>query len=816
MKIGFILDSVDNGTIVLPEFQRGYVWTRDQVKGLVQSLYQRFPVGGLLIWNTKAETTDLRGSEVEGSTTVKLLLDGQQRVTSLYGVMRGKPPQFFEDPERQKSFTGLHFHLDREAFEFYKPSTMSDDRRWINVTELMASGPEKFTESLSEIDGMTMAQLSTYVNRVQKLYGIREVELYDENISGDDMTVDVVVDIFNRVNSGGTKLSKGDLALARICAIRPPAREELRDAIEGWRHAGFEFSLEWLLRCVNVVVTREARFEAMRNVSSEDFGVGLKKAQQAIDFTLNLLSTRLGLDHDRVLMGRYGIPAMVQYVADAGGSVTDVQTQNDLLYWYIQQAMWGRYSGSTETVLARDLSAIANGGLDGLITELARSRGTLEVRPEDFDTQTVGSRFYPVLYLLTRVNDSKDLCTGMPLSANLLGKGSKLEVHHTFPKKVLYDAGFDRRQVNAVGNFAFLTGDCNRKLGMRAPTDYFAEVDEAHPGALESQWISADRTIWEVDRYLDYLTDRRQRLAAATNAFLSELRSGSTVEVKGSSGGVDESAEDEGGALGWLAPWCDSLGLARPSVPAEIVDPDSGEPLVYADAGWLDGMQTGRTERVALVLQPDAETEARLGALGFRFFTSERELHGYVEELLNVDLDGDGVVGGSDAPVGTAVLPAGSAQTFYVNYGGGLGREWEDARRYSFISAGGGEQYSRPLRKLSVGDELLVYLPGHGYGGVAIVTRPMVRFDDAVVDVDGRVERLADQPLEGPYEHNVDEADPHEYVVGVRWLNTCSEHEAFYEPGLFANPATVVSMRSESDRHQVTIQRVRAHFGVGP
>ena len=163
MKIGYILDSVDNGTIVLPEFQRGYVWSRDQVKGLMQSLYQRFPVGGLLIWNTQADTTDLRGADVPGSTTVKLLLDGQQRVTSLYGVMRGAPPRFFEDPERTKSFTGLHFHLERETFEFYRPSAMADDRRWISVTDLMLSGPEQFTEGFGEIEGMTQPQLIDYV-----------------------------------------------------------------------------------------------------------------------------------------------------------------------------------------------------------------------------------------------------------------------------------------------------------------------------------------------------------------------------------------------------------------------------------------------------------------------------------------------------------------------------------------------------------------------------------------------------------------------------------------------------------------------------
>lgn len=651
MKINFILDSIDHGTIVLPEFQRGYVWSRDQVKGLVQSLYQRFPVGGLLIWNTRADTTHLRGPAGSASDPVKLLLDGQQRVTSLYGVIRGTPPPFFEDAERVRAFTGLHFHLEREVFEFYRPTTMADDPLWTSVTDLMRTGPETVTESLGGLDGLAHRKLVAYVNRLQRLYGIREIDLHDENISGDQMTVDVVVDIFNRVNSGGTKLSKGDLALARICAIRPEAREDLRAAIARWRHAGFDFTLDWFLRCINVVVTGEARFEALKNVSAEDFGVGMKKAAHAIDFLLNLLSTRLGLDHDRVLLGRYGIPAMVRLVTDKGGSLTDATEQNDLLFWYVHQAAWGRYSGSTETMLDRDLAAIDAGGIEGLIRELEQFRGSLTVRPEDFDTQTVGSRFYPILYMLTRVNDARDFVTGMPLSAHLLGKGSRLEVHHLFPKAVLYEAGYDRKQVNAVANFAFLTGESNRTLGKRAPTDYFPKVAGNHAGALDSQWITSNPDLWRVEGYPEFLADRRSKLAAAANDLLDHLRSGSgTTEVLGTSGGVEDTT-DHGDDLSALGDWCASLGLARPVAPAEITEPETGEVLVYADAAWSDGMQVGRSEKVALVLERDEETEARLGELGYRFFTTQQALHHYVEELLNIDIDDDGVIGSTDDAV---------------------------------------------------------------------------------------------------------------------------------------------------------------------
>ena len=818
MKISYILDSVDNGAVVLPEFQRGYVWTRDQVKGLMQSLYQRYPVGGLLIWNTSADTTELRGGAPSGSETVKLLLDGQQRVTSLYGVLRGRPPQFFEDPEKAKAFTGLHFHLDRETFEFYKPSTMAGDPLWVSVTDLMLQGPEDITELLSDIEGLSNRQFGIFVNRLQRLHGIRDLDVHDENISGDQMTVDVVVDIFNRVNSGGTKLSKGDLALARICALRPAARDELRGAIARWADAGFEFSFDWFLRCVNVVVTGEAKFEAMKSVSSEDFGVGLKRAEQAVDFVLNLLATRLGLDHGRVLMGHYGIPALVRLVVDQGGSITDAALQNNVLFWYVHQAAWGRYSASTETMLDRDLGAIEEDGIEGLIRELERWRGPLVVRPEDFDTQTVGSRFYPVLYMLTRVHDAQDLVSGLPLSAHLLGKGSKLEVHHAFPKARLYEAGYAKKTVNAVANFAFLTGDSNRKLGMRAPVDYFTEVEAEHAGVLASQWITDDRTLWEIDSYPQFLAERRRRLAAVTNAFLVSLRSGQqTADVQGVGSGVEDTDDD---ALGALSEWCASLGLARPDYPAEIVDPDTGEPLVYADAAWIEGMQVERSEKVALLLDRDQEAEARLGELGFRFFIGQRALRTYVEELLNADLDGDGLVGEHDADVAASAKASpqrpsdrSDARTWYVNFGDEATRSWSDARRYGFVSAGGGHWYSKPLQKLRPGDTVLAYLPGRGYAGIGTVTRRAVPFEEAIVDVDGAAVRLGDQALGGPYSHHpVDDEDEREFVVSVAWDVTVDGADAYKEVGLFSNQATTVEMKPSVERHAWTLEAVPARL----
>lgn len=98
MHLSTILDQIDMGGIALPQFQRGYVWNREQVRKLMASLYQGHPVGSLLVWDTRTEqvTSQIKGGGPIRQGLVKLLLDGQQRITSLYGIIRGKAPKFME------------------------------------------------------------------------------------------------------------------------------------------------------------------------------------------------------------------------------------------------------------------------------------------------------------------------------------------------------------------------------------------------------------------------------------------------------------------------------------------------------------------------------------------------------------------------------------------------------------------------------------------------------------------------------------------------------------------------------------------------
>lgn len=642
MKISTILDHIDSGHMALPEFQRGYVWNRDQVRGLFTSLYRRHPVGGLLVWVTESRIAAHRGDGPLAIGVVKLLLDGQQRITSLYGVVRGRPPKFFDG--NAQAFTALRFHLDSEVFAFYQPLKMQDDPLWIDVTALMKRGTAGLGEFVARLSTRSelVAKVGDYVGRLSQLLGIIDIDLHVEEVTGVDKTLDVVVDIFNQVNSGGTKLSKGDLALAKICADWPEARDTMKKKLKEWAQADYHFNLDWLLRSVNTVLTGEAKFQYLHEKTAEEIQDGLSRATKHIDACLNMVGGRLGLDHDQVLFGRFGIPVMVRYLDQRIGSL-DEKERDKLLFWFVQAGMWGRFSGSTESFIDQDLAALErdSGGLDQLLEQLRLWHGGLRVEPGHFTSWSLGARFYPVLYFLTRMGEARDWGTGLPLKASLLGKMSKLEVHHIFPKAQLYKRNFKRPEVNALGNFCFLTKDTNLDISARLPEQYFVEIEEAHPGALASQWIPMDQELWKIKNYLEFLEARKELLAMEVNRRMEELLHGDTrwlmnvavtmpanINVSLGSSISSEAEEEE---LKALNDWMTKHGLPRGVMAYDFADALTGEQKAVFDLSWPNGVQQELSQPVAVLLNESNETLAIASQAGFRCFTLIEEFKRYVE-----------------------------------------------------------------------------------------------------------------------------------------------------------------------------------------
>lgn len=151
-------------------------------------------------------------------------------------------------------------------------------------------------------------------------------------------------------------------------------------------------------------------------------------------------------------------------------------------------------------------------------------------------------------------------------------------------------------------------------------------------------------------------------------------------------------------------------------------------------------------------------------------------------------------------------------QDWYVSFGEESGsRNWEDAAKYGFVSAGGGEWFSRTLRKLPVGGRVFACIPGVGYVGVGTVTGEAMPFDEAMLSVDGSLIRLADQPLGAAYQHAAlpTGEDRREYVVPVEWETTRERSNAYWIKGMFANQNSACKLRN-----RFTLEQLSSAFGL--
>jgi hypothetical protein len=304
-----VIAQVRSNEIVLPEFQRGYVWSRDQVRRFVTSLYRRHPTGHLLIWKTQ-KPSGIRGGAPKAEGHVQLLLDGQQRLTSLYVLIEGKPPPFYEG---EHLFFDLYFNVQTEEFRFWQKSLMDGNPQWISVHRFLNEGLNALLERLETMSDVEKQLVQSNLSRFNRLDSIRNYPYQADVLSGEDLTVDEVVSIFNEVNSEGTRLTKADLALAHVCTLWPEARTHLREFSTAMTEHGFGVDLNFLIRSLAAVASGSVLLEGgFYSVTAEDLQLAWKKVSASFEHLVNVLR------HEAFVDSLKDLPTPLRAAADHG------------------------------------------------------------------------------------------------------------------------------------------------------------------------------------------------------------------------------------------------------------------------------------------------------------------------------------------------------------------------------------------------------------------------------------------------------------------------------------------------------------------
>jgi hypothetical protein len=522
LTIRDLISEIEKRQLILPEFQRGYVWKQRQVREFLESLYRGYPTGSFLIWKTPDPgLVRLGAPSNEDSKYFSLILDGQQRLTSIYAILKGEPPSFYEG---EKLFFNIYFNLQSEEFAYYKPIAMKGRPEWIPVTEFFKQGIAAF---FAERNAQSEVYLANFEN-LKRLDAITSYPYYVDTIAEED--IQRAVKIFNLVNSSGTRLSESDLALAHICASWPEARQNFRDAKTEMAEHHFDFGLEVYTRIAATVATRSGKYDSLYNAPIEAVKAAWAKGKLSLEYLVNVLGGDAYIDQSRHLKTPFVLYPLIVHLAGQGGTFASQREKRDFLHWMYAALMWGRYSGSSETKLNSDLAALSESDPTAKLREnIVRERGRIRVQADDLDRAGVMSTFYPMAYIVARARGARDWFNGTPLYSKAAGAVFGLEAHHIFPQSVLYKSGYSsadnvhKQIVNQIANLAFLTKQANLKISNADPLAYLREVEANFPGALAEQCIPMDESLWSVDSFEDFLEERQRLMASGINEFMDAL-----------------------------------------------------------------------------------------------------------------------------------------------------------------------------------------------------------------------------------------------------------------------------------------------------
>ncbi len=444
MKVAELTDDIRNHNLVLPEFQREYVWTREQSKQLMVSLSRGYPVGGVLFWKT-TEPPELKNVDQLPDLlgTVSIILDGQQRLTTLFLLISGQIPPYYRERDITYDPRDLFFNIADGDFQYYQPTRMKGNLLWRRVVDVFTDSASLnvFQIAQNQADDadeqLRLAQI--FNERVETLKGIRSIDLPVQIVPA-HASLGEAIDIFDRVNSKGTKLTDADLALTHVTARWPTARREMKKKIEWLDTQRFYFDLTFMTRALTDVVTQRALFETIHPKEREVLEAGWTQLSKILDYLAGLLPEKAFIQSTEDVNSTNVFVPLVVYLSTHEGKCPDERALQNALHWLYAAHTWGRYAAQTDNRLEHDLSLIVRemAPWESLREQITDQRGRIEVKAADFEGRGAAHPLYRMTLLLAKALGGIDWFNGMPLTSRLDGR-YRLHSHHIFPQSVLYE-----------------------------------------------------------------------------------------------------------------------------------------------------------------------------------------------------------------------------------------------------------------------------------------------------------------------------------------------------------------------------------------
>jgi hypothetical protein len=494
-KVRDLVEDYRSGRVVIPEFQREYVWKPGRAPALIDSLYRQFPISTLLLWTSEEPALPRRNDpKPTRSGAIDWLIDGQQRVITLNRTMSGDEG------------IDVVFNPDTQEFKLANAATKRD-LRWYRVSDILDE--EHYRQIRRGLPETRQGQLREgHFERVRKIldYEVPIVRMADHSF-------DSAVLAFARINTLGVKLKKGDIESARVAAKHSGfIREEVSPFLTKIRNDGFtRINVMHLFRACAFVAQPDGRSRTpLHELERPEVNAAWARTKRATEEAIGLLRSQFGVVNMDVLWSGALLVPVIAICATRSPQDRDLK---GLAGWLAAAALFHRYSVATETALDQDLRACrADDPVGALLGNLRRDKGDVKATADDFTGPLMDKGALFGLYVACRHQGLQDLFTG----ASILMQ-RHVDRHHLLPR-----AQFPERlraSADTLANIAFVSGSTNRSVNSSGPEVYLRKID---PQILESQCIPLDESLWRIDRAEEFWDARRELLADAFNAFIKE------------------------------------------------------------------------------------------------------------------------------------------------------------------------------------------------------------------------------------------------------------------------------------------------------
>ncbi len=572
-NLATLIQQIDMGIIGLPDIQRPFVWPDTKVRDLFDSMYKGYPVGYFLFWaNANVENTKGIGVAEKQKHPNLLIVDGQQRLTSLYAVIKAQEI-IRENYERAQIV--IAFNPLEEKFEIPDASIKRNPRYFQNISQLWQADVNifklinDFVSQLKKSVEITSEEEEHIQNALMQLKGLENYPFSALELSP-NISEEQVADVFVRINSQGKTLNQADFILTLMSVFWEEGRRDLEEFCKQCRlpskdaASPFNYlidpSPDQMLRVSIGFAFRRARLQYVYSIlRGKDLETGvfsterrdqqfelLKKAQAKVLDVLNWHEFIKAIKQAGFVRGDYIssknnlLYAYVYFIMGREDYKMDLFALKKLIArWFFMVTLTGRYTNSPETVMEMDLARLRTANdaadfentLEDIIqTQLTHDFWTINLPTMGLATSSSSSpslyAYYAALYILGANGLFSKLKISDLLQEGVRSSKSALERHHLFPKAYLQRQGItDQRDTNQIANFALVEWSDNIKISDQAPSVYLSEYLNRLSTSEKSEqyfWHALPEG-WENMEYGAFLKMRREMIAKAIKAAYDKI-----------------------------------------------------------------------------------------------------------------------------------------------------------------------------------------------------------------------------------------------------------------------------------------------------